>query len=138
MMATGKLAKSEVNVQGLMNDSDAMRKLVQDEVQKMITAEFKEHMGRNRYERDKGLSSHRNGYKPRTLTTRVGKIYLRVPQTRDGSFSPSVYERYQRVEKALFLTLIETYRMGVSTRKIKAITEETVRLSLNPSLLLKE
>ncbi len=123
-MATGKLAKTEVNVQGLMNDSEAMREMVQEEVQRMITTEFKEYMGRERYERDKGRSTYRNGYKPRTLTTRVGKIYLRVPQTRDGSFSPSVYERYQRVEKALYLALVETYRMGVSTRKIKTITEE--------------
>ena len=115
MMATGKLTKTEVNVQGLMNDSEAMRKIVQEEVQRMITSEFKEHMGRERYERDKGHSTYRNGYKPRTLTTRVGKIYLRVPQTRDGSFSSSVYERYQRVEKALYLALVETYRMGVPT-----------------------
>ena len=46
MMATGKLAKTEVNVQGVMNDSEAMRKIVQEEVQRMITREFKEHMGR--------------------------------------------------------------------------------------------
>lgn len=134
-MATRKLTKNGSDVQGLMNDSDAMRKLVQEEVQRAINTEFEEHMGRDRYERDKGRSTHRNGFKSRTLTTRVGKIYLRVPQTRDGSFSPSVYERCQRVEKALYLTLVETYRMGVATRKIKTITEELLGDSIPKSTI---
>jgi len=124
MMATGKLLKKNANVQGLLNDKDALRELVQIEIQKVINGEFEEHIARGRYERKEGAGTHRNGFKPRTLTTRVGKIYLRIPQARDGSFSPSVYEKYQRVEKALFLTLVETYRLGVSTRKIKTITEE--------------
>ena len=123
-MANGKVTQSEANVQRLLCDSEAMRQMVEEEVQKRVEAEFEKHMGRKPYERDKGRSTHRNGFKERTLTTRVGKIYLRVPQARDGSFSPSVYEKYQRVEKALFLTLVETYRMGVATRKIKEITEE--------------
>jgi len=123
-MATGKLLKKNANLQGLLNDKDALRELVQIEIQKVINGEFEEHIARGRYERKEGLITHRNGFKPRTLTTSVGKIYLRIPQARDGSFTPSFYEKYQRVEKALFLTLVETYRLGVSTRKIKGVTEE--------------
>ena len=123
-MATAKVAISEENVQGLFNERDELRALVEEVVQKIINAEFDKHMGRDRYERGVGRNTHRNGFKDRMFLTRVGQIYLRVPQARDGSFSPSVYEKYQRVEKALFLTLVETYRKGVSTRKMQAITEE--------------
>lgn len=123
-MAKGKLTQSEANVQRLLCDKDAMRKLVEDRLQELVEEEFEKHMGRKPYERDKGRSTYRNGFKERTLTTRVGKIFLRVPQARDGSFAPSIYRKYQRVEKALFLTLVETYRMGVATRKIKEVTEE--------------
>ena len=123
-MATAKVAISETDVQGLLNDSDGLRAIVEEVVQKIIDGEFSKHMGKARYERGAGRDTHRNGFKDRMLLTRVGRIYLRVPQARDGSFSPSVYEKYQRVEKALFLTLVETYRKGVATRKIQAITEE--------------
>jgi len=123
-MAKGKLIQSEANVQRLLNDKDAMRKMVENAIQNIVKEEFEAHMGRKPYERGNGRATHRNGFKERTLTTRVGVIYLRVPQARDGSFSPSVYDKYQRVEKALFLALVETYRLGVATRKIKKITEE--------------
>ncbi len=56
--------------------------------------------------------------------TRVGRLELRVPQDRDGRFSTSVFERYQRSEKALVAALSEMYVQGVSTRKVKKITEE--------------
>ncbi len=59
-----------------------------------------------------------------TLVTRVGKLELRVPQDRDGRFSTELFERYQRSERALVATLAEMYVQGVSTRKVKAITEE--------------
>jgi len=56
--------------------------------------------------------------------TRVGKLELRVPQDRAGRFSTELFERYQRSERALVATLAEMYVQGVSTRKVKAITEE--------------
>jgi len=56
--------------------------------------------------------------------TRIGKLELRVPHDRSGAFSTALFERYQRSEKALVSALAEMYVQGVSTRKIKAITEE--------------
>ncbi|ESZ54504.1 hypothetical protein X728_31210 [Mesorhizobium sp. L103C120A0] len=56
--------------------------------------------------------------------TRVGKLELRVPQDRAGRFSTELFERYQRSERALVATLAEMYVQGVSTRKVKAITEQ--------------
>jgi transposase-like protein len=67
---------------------------------------------------------YRSGSYGRTLITRVGKLELRVPQDRAGRFSTELFERYQRSERALVATLAEMYVQGVSTRKVKAITEE--------------
>src|SRR5690242_21857780 len=75
-------------------------------------------------ERTANRLGYRPGYYSRTLGTRVGKIASRVPQDRQGRFSTEVFERYQRSEKALVACLAEMYVQGVSTRKVKAITEE--------------
>jgi Transposase, Mutator family len=73
------------------------------------------------------------GYYTRGLITRVGKLELRVPQDRGGRFSTEIFERYQRSEKALVSCLAEMYVQGVSTRKVKAITEELCGHSFSAS-----
>jgi transposase-like protein len=78
---------------------------------------------------------YRSGYDTRTLVTRVGKLELRVPQDRDGRFSTELFERYQRSEQALVATLAEMYVQGVSTRKVKAITEELCGHSFSASAI---
>jgi len=75
-------------------------------------------------ERTETRLGYRAGYYNRTLITRVGKVELRVPQDRQGRFRTEVSERYQRSEKALVAAMLEMYVQGVSTRKVKAITEE--------------
>ena len=76
----------------------------------------------------KAPAADRVGYRashyPRSLVTRVGKLDLRVPRDRDGRFSTELFERYQHSEHALVSALAEMYVHGVSTRKVKAITEE--------------
>ena len=67
--------------------------------------------------------------------TRVGKLELRVPRDRDGRFSTELFERYQRSEKALVSALAEMYVQGVSTRKVKAITEELCGHSFSASAI---
>lgn len=61
-MATGKLTQSEANVQRLLCDRDAMRKLVEDRLQELVEEEFEKHMGHKPYERGKGRSTHRNDF----------------------------------------------------------------------------
>jgi transposase-like protein len=78
---------------------------------------------------------YRSGYYGRTLITRVGKLELRVPQDRDGRFSTELFERYQRSEQALVSTLAEMYVQGVSTRKVKAITEDLCGHSFSASAI---
>ena len=77
------------------------------------------------YERTKARQGHANGFKPKTLATRVGSIQFRVPQVRGGlDFYPSALEKGVRSEQALMLALAEMYVQGVSTRKVSAIVEQ--------------
>src|SRR5699024_4115507 len=76
------------------------------------------------YERSDKRASRRNGYYERAWTTRIGTLLLSVPRTRDGKFSPNVFDRYQRNEKALLTSMLEMYVSGVSTRKVSQVVEE--------------
>jgi putative transposase len=108
----------------LSQDGDFLKVLVHQVVQDVLEAEMDETVGARKGERTEGRLGYRSGYYRRSLITRVGRIELRVPQDRNGQFSTEVFERYQRSEKALVSSLAEMYIQGVSTRKVKAITEE--------------
>ena len=100
---------------------DGLREIVRAVMQEMLEAEMTDALGAEKGERTSGRLGYRAGY---YRPTRVGKLELRVPQDRDGRFSTELFERYQRSEQALVATLAEMYVQGVSTRKVKAITEE--------------
>jgi transposase-like protein len=108
----------------LAGQEDFLRPLVREVVQQVLEAEMEEAIGAEKSERTPNRIGYRSGYYGRTLITRVGKLELRVPQDRQGRFRTEVFERYQRSEKALVAALSEMYVQGVSTRKVKAITEE--------------
>jgi putative transposase len=108
----------------LLEDQDLLKVLVEQTVQQVLEAEMEEALQAGKGERTAGRLGYRSGYYSRTLITRVGKIELRVPQDRQGRFRTEVFERYQRSEKALVMAMMEMYIQGVSTRKVKAITEE--------------
>jgi transposase-like protein len=108
----------------LLDDPDFLRGIVERTLQAILEEEMTAHLGAARYERGEERRGYRNGHKPRTVTTRVGTLELRVPQDRDGTFSTELFARYQRSEQALVTTLMEMYLQGVSTRKVAAITEE--------------
>lgn len=112
-------------VKGLLReDRDFLKELLHEVLQEVLEAEMNDALGAQKGERTGDRLGYRSGYYPRTLVTRVGKLELRVPQDRQGRFSTEVFERYQRSEKALVSALAEMYIQGVSTRKVKAITEE--------------
>src|SRR5918994_1151603 len=124
-MPRGKLRPTLEEVKALLAaDQDFLRPLVQAVLQELLEAEMSEALGAEKGERTPARLGYRAGYYPRTLVTRVGKLELRVPQDRSGRFSTELFERYQRSEKALVVALAEMYVQGVSTRKVKAITEE--------------
>jgi putative transposase len=115
--------KTEIR-QILSEDQDLLKVLVTETLQQTLEAEMDEAVGAEKSERTPTRLGYRSGYYGRTLVTRVGKIELRVPQDRQGRFRTEVFERYQRSEKALVMAMMEMYLQGVSTRKVKAVTEE--------------
>ncbi|HWV08201.1 MAG TPA: IS256 family transposase [Pseudomonas sp.] len=122
---TRREGKGEVvGLKGLLSrDADFVRSAVQALVQEALEAEMTEAIGAAKSERTEGRLSYRSGYYGRSLITRVGTLELRVPQDRAGRFSTELFERYQRSEKALVAALAEMYVQGVSTRKVKAVSE---------------
>ncbi len=114
---------------------DQLREIVGDLLQDLLEAEMTERLGAGKSERSSERLGYRSGYYDRTLITRVGKLELRVPQDRDGRFSTELFERYQRSEQALVATLAEMYVQGVSTRKVKKITEELCGHSFSASTI---
>ena len=105
-------------------DGEMLKRLIQEALQQVLEAEMTETVGASPGERTTGRLGYRAGYYSRGLMTRIGKLELRVSRDRDGRFSTELFARYQRSEKALVSALAEMYVPGVSTRKVKAITEE--------------
>ena len=118
---------------GLLNGPNGLAKLVETVLNQILEAQVAESVGAQRHERSEARQGYRNGYRARTLYTRVGPVTLQVPQTRDGSFSTDIFKRYQRSEQAFVLALMEMVVQGVSTRKVSAITEELCGASFSKS-----
>jgi putative transposase len=127
---------SEEVAQGILLDNPTfLKEIVERVLQELWEAEMTEHIGASPYERTGTRTGQRNGYKPTALRTRVGTLKLLVPQDREGTFSTRLFARYQRNEKALVLALMEMYVEGVSTRKVKEVTEELCGTTFSKSLI---
>jgi putative transposase len=135
-MARAKSKRKGVDWKGLLvEERDLLKSAVQEVVQEILEAEMEQTVGAAKNERRAERTGYRSGYYRRDLVTRVGKLELRVPQDRAGQFSTELFERYQRSEKALVASLAEMYVQGVSTRKVKAITEELCGHSFSASTI---
>jgi len=99
----------------------------------LLQAESSEQLGAENYERSTGRSDYRNGSRIRSLTTRIGKIELKVPRHRNVLFKTTLFENYPRNEQALISTMMEMVVQGVSTRNVKKITEELCGESFSKS-----
>src|SRR5260370_37691999 len=121
-MTQYQLTLDSESVQRLFGENEQLTPLLEAVVNQVLEAQVSEHLHAEPYERTAERRGYRNGYKPRQLTTRVGTLALRVPQVRDGSFSPELFERYQRSEQALVCTLMAMGVTGVSTREVAQIT----------------
>ena len=122
---TKRKGKAElIDVKELLEcDEDFLQAALQALLQAAPEAEMTEAIGAEKGERTETRLAYRSGYYPRSWVTRVGTLELRVPQDRAGRFSTELFQRYQRSEKALVGALAEMYVQGVSTRKVKAVTE---------------
>ena len=105
-------------------DRELFKGLLKESLQEVLEAEMTETVGAGLGERTAVRTGYRSGYYSRGLVTRIGKLELRVPRDREGRFSTELFDRFQRSEKALVSALAEMYVQGVSTRKVKAVTEE--------------
>ena len=110
----------QVQEQGL----DALAELIRVVINTAMQAERSEHLKAAPYQHVEDRQGYANGYKPKTMRTRVGDITFSIPQVREGGFYPQALEKGLRSERALTLALAEMYVQGVSTRKVKAITEQ--------------
>lgn len=124
MTTTKRTALSETAKELVAGDRDLMKALMKEALQEVLEAEMSQMLGAGPSERTEDRKGYRSGYYARNLVTRIGKLELRVPRDRNGEFSTALFERYGRSEKALVAALAEMYVQGVSTRKVKAITEE--------------
>src|SRR5215831_6228165 len=111
-------------LQRLFSGDSQLGQLLEAVLNQVLEAQVSEQLQAAPYERTEQRQGYRNGYKSRRLSTRVGRLTLRVPQVRDGVFSTDLFARYQRSEQALILTLMEMVVNGVSTPQIARITEE--------------
>ena len=117
----------------LGNKESGVAKLLEKVFDAVLQSQASEQLNADPYERSDDRTSYRNGYRTRSLTTRVGTLILHVPKFRDGNFSTELFERYQRSEKALILSLMEMVVQGVSTRKVQEITETLCGTSFSKS-----
>ena len=119
----------QVAEQGL----EILPELIRIVVNAAMQAERSEYLQAEHYQHTDERRGYANGYKPKTLHTRVGDITFAVPQVREGGFYPQALEKGLRSERALTLALAEMYVQGVSTRKVKAITEQLCGVSITSS-----
>ena len=99
--------------------------------------ERQKHLQARPHERTEQRQGHANGFKDKTLATRMGQITVAVPQVREGGFYPSALEKGIRSERALKLALAEMYVQGVATRRVAAITEQLCGYSVSATQVSK-
>jgi len=115
-------------------DGDLLQAMISVMAQRLMEEEMELHLGAERHQRTSGRRGHRNGYKPRNLNTRVGKLSLEVPQSRGTApYSPMLFAKWERSERALLVACAEMYFMGVSTRKVKHVLEKMSGFELSAS-----
>lgn len=87
------------------------------------------------YERAVERRDYRNGYYERELLMTIGNITLKVPRTRNGEFSTTVFEKYSRCDQALVLSMVEMVVNGVSTRKVTNVVEQLCGKNVSKSFV---
>jgi putative transposase len=119
----------QVQAQGL----DVLSELIRIVINAAMQAERSEHLNAGPYQHTEERRGYANGFKSKTMRTRVGDITFAIPQVREGGFYPQALEKGLRSERALTLALAEMYVQGVSTRKVKAITEQLCGVNISSS-----
>lgn len=112
---------------------DALPQVIRTLINESMIIERNKHMGVQPYERSPERRDRANGFKDKTVKTRMGEITFSVPQVRDGEFYPQALEKGLRSERALKLAVAEMYVQGVSTRRVEAVVEKLCGFSISSS-----
>jgi putative transposase len=123
------MANKDVDVLGqllqeVFSVRDGAKRLLESLVNQAMRTEVVDHVGVEPHERSGDRQGYRNGYKPRTMNTRVGSLDLQIPQVRACEpYHPSMFAKWQRSERALLVACAEMYYQGVSTRNVRNVLE---------------
>ncbi len=113
--------------------NDGLKPLLESLLNQVLQTQASDQLAALPYERTEERQGYRNGYRQRGFTTRIGTLTLQVPRLRPGSFTPDLYERWQRSEQALLACLVERVVAGVSTRTVSAVVEELCGTAVSQS-----
>ena len=102
---------------------DFLKELAEAVLQRLMEFEAEGLVGAGRYERTEGRTTQRNGYRERTLESRLGTLELRIPKLRQGSYFPAFLEPRKTAERALVAVVQEAWIQGVSTRKVDDLVQ---------------
>lgn len=117
------------------NLEDTVKSLMVLLFNKYMELEQEEFIQAQKYERTDNRQAYRNGYYERSYTTKIGTVELKVPRTRNAEFNTTLFEKYERMDQGLILTMIEMYVNGVSTRKVTNIVEQLCGESVSKSFV---
>jgi putative transposase len=104
-------------------EGDFLRAVAEAVLQILMEADAEGLIGAGRHERSPDRLNYRNGYRDRTLDTRLGQLQLRVPKLRQGSYFPPFLEPRRMTEKALVAVIQEAWIGGVSTRRVDDLVQ---------------
>lgn len=121
-------------LQLMSTDRDgAFKKLLQESLNSFMKAESTEQLNAQPYERTEERTDSRNGFRERSLNTRIGSITLKVPRHRNSSFETTIFDEYIRSEAALIASMMEMVVNGVSTGKVSKVVETLCGTSFSKS-----
>lgn len=126
---------SELLEQIAQDGLDALPELIRIMVNTAMQAQREQHLQAAPYQRSSQRRGHANGFKPKTVKTRMGEITFAVPQVREGDFYPTALEKGLRSERAFKTTLAEMYVQGVSTRKVAAVVKTLCGAEVSSTLV---
>src|ERR1700729_2531689 len=104
-------------------DGDFLRSVAEAVVQLLMESDVEGMIGAGRHERTGDRQTYRNGYRDRTLDTRLGSLQLRIPKLRQGSYFPPFLEPRRTSEKALVAVIQEAWIGGISTRRVEELVQ---------------
>ena len=107
-----------------MQNEEFFPEVLKTTLEKLMDLEVSQRIKANLNERSDSRETYRNGYRPRSLNTRLGEIDLEIPKLRSGSYHPRFLQHYKRTEAAMISVIQESYIQGVSTRKMSKIIQE--------------